>query len=602
MSDYSKHKDRKPEETIFQIQSILNRAGLFTTVQWSDSQFDGVRSNRVSIWPTNLGSNGKGTDELYTMASGYAELIERIQNYALGPRCRQPELISYAGFERQPDERLMTVDEILEQHDPFLTHFFRKTGLFAEKLKKEYLLTASRLYYEREDGSMPVIPFADVKGQRIVWIPSQIAQTIYGSNGMAAGNTMEEALVQGISELFERYVHVKILREECVPPQIPDEALQAYNIWNLIQEIQKSGRYNVRVLDCSLGKGLPVCGTMIIDREQGKFSMKLGSHPSFAVSVERTLTETFQGREIQAATSINRVGTREESVERNNIPNVMKIGIGVYPRSMLTETPQWTYRPWTEWEGLDNRGFLRKMLVMLDEMGFSPLVRDASHLGFPACYVIIPGFSEMYPTDPLAIRTSNSASKNAVAFSHFPNLTDQEEERLLNLICFKENATLENIFGNLVMRPIGGKLFQSDRVGAYLALKHGDYPLAIRFFEKVLRIEEDETEKRYLRCMTEYIRCLKSGLNRKQAEKVVLQLYDETAAGRVLRETEKPEDMMGKVFPQLTCFDCEKCPEAGKDCLNSEEVKIFKRIKDAMKDSKVSQEDLLKKLIVLTGE
>ena len=78
MSNYSKHKDRSPQDTVFEIQRILNEAGLFTTVQWTKSPYSGVSSNRVTLYPTELGTNGKGTDRLYASASGYAELMERI--------------------------------------------------------------------------------------------------------------------------------------------------------------------------------------------------------------------------------------------------------------------------------------------------------------------------------------------------------------------------------------------------------------------------------------------------------------------------------------------------------------------------------------------
>ena len=62
MSNYSKYKERRPEDTVFCIQTILNRARLFTTVEWLDGTFEGVCSNRVTIYPTKLGTNGKGTD------------------------------------------------------------------------------------------------------------------------------------------------------------------------------------------------------------------------------------------------------------------------------------------------------------------------------------------------------------------------------------------------------------------------------------------------------------------------------------------------------------------------------------------------------------
>ena len=91
MSKYSKFKERKPEDTIFYLQSILNKMDLFTTIEWIDKPFEGVRSNRVNIYPTGLGANGQVTDEVYTTASAYAEHEERIENNVLAIRTIQPE-------------------------------------------------------------------------------------------------------------------------------------------------------------------------------------------------------------------------------------------------------------------------------------------------------------------------------------------------------------------------------------------------------------------------------------------------------------------------------------------------------------------------------
>lgn len=602
MSDYSKFKERRPEDTIFYIHTLLNQMHLFTTVDWIEKPYEGVRSNRVTIYPTNLGQNGKGTDEVYTLASGYAELMERIQNNLLALRQRQPALAGCGGFELQPDEKIMTVEEVLSQKDPYLSRIFTGLGLFSEEGQRAYLLETARVHYGREDGKIPAVPFADLKGRKVVYIPYFCVLSFNGSNGMAAGNTIEEALVQGISEIFERYVNRLLLRGECVPPRIPEEALQAESIRNLIEQIRADGRYDVQVLDCSLGRGLPVCATLIIDRERGTFSMKLGSHPSFAVSVERTLTETFQGKGILSATGLSRLGSLRESTSHHNIPNVAKVGYGVYPYRMLTEDPQWEFKPWTEWEGLDNRGFLKKMLALLEEMGFSLLVRDASHLGFSSCFAVVPGMSEMYPVTPLTQRSLNSNDKSAAAFSHFPDLTEAEEEGLLTLISFKEGSVLENTFSGLFQRPISGKKFTLERVGAFLALKKKNYSLSLHFFQKLLAMEEEEEEKEYLRCLIDYVRALQNDLDRPHAERMLRLLYREKAAERVLEETKDPAEMMGKIFPRVSCYNCEACPLAGRECLNPEEVRIFRSIREAMKDSKVSQEKLLRELLALRGE
>ena len=342
MSNYSKHKDRAPQDTIFEIQRILNEAGLFTTVQWIENQYNGVSSNRVTLYPTELGTNGKGTDRLYASASGYAELMERIQNNILTFRTAWIEQTGNAEYIMQPDERVMAIDEIIDQNDPFTSMLWDKLSLAAPLTKKMFLENIAETTEHRTDGKMLTLPYGDLTGNRVVWLPYYIVTTLYGSNGMAAGNTMEEAMVQGISELFERYVCGKLIRGECVPPEIPDEALKPFSVWKLIEQIRAEGKYAVRVLDCSLGKGFPVAGLVITDLERGTFCLKLGSHPEFAVSVERTLTEVFQGREnLDIVTGMCSVSSEKDCVGYHNIPNVGKIGMGVYPAKLFTSEPDW---------------------------------------------------------------------------------------------------------------------------------------------------------------------------------------------------------------------------------------------------------------------
>ncbi len=48
-----------------------------------------------------------------------------------------------------------------------------------------------------------------------------IIGNLYVSNGMSAGNTRNEARVQGPSEVFERYVKIASLRKVSVCLEIP---------------------------------------------------------------------------------------------------------------------------------------------------------------------------------------------------------------------------------------------------------------------------------------------------------------------------------------------------------------------------------------------
>lgn len=593
MSNYSKHKDRAPQDTIFEIQSILNKAGLFPVLHHIEKEFDGACSNRVTLYPTSLGTNGKGTDELFATASGYGELMERIQNNLLAPGGMFKCLKDYGGFSCYRDEKEITLTELIEQKDSCLDNFFRIMGRVTADDKLDFLREINGSIYARTDDKITVIPFADVTENKLVWLPLNFTYAFYGSNGMAAGNTLEEAFVQAMSEIFERHVNKKVVYGEVVPPEIPREYLREYSFWNLIEQIESGGNYEVSVRDCSLGKNYPVTATIIIDKSRGTFGIKFGAHPSFAVSVERNLTESLQGKKMQMFTSMNMIGSDSDALRLNNLPNITKMGYGIYSAKLFSDKPDWEFKPWDYWTGLSNLEFFKKMLAIIKSEGYHPLFRDSSHLGFPACYILVPGFSETFYLNEIRIREFWTIAKVIKSISKFPALSAEEEDRLLRLIRFKEYSAVENKLRVIMNRPIKEGFMSLNRVGAFLALKKGLFEQAIHFFRKIKNTEQNESERLYLDCLIEYTRLLSRKIDQTAALKIIKKLFRDEIAARVVYEVEDPAEMMRRVFPQMKCYDCKNCELSEKYCDNLAEEKVFVKIKDALSKSTVSQENLL---------
>ena len=136
----------------------------------------------------------------------------------------------------------------------------------------------------------------------------------------------------------------------------------------------------------------------------------------------------------------------------------------------------------------------------------------------------------------------------------------------------------------------------TDRIGAFLALKLGDYKEAGRFFHKVREASDDPEERLYLLCLSEYARYCAIGLDQEQVFKTLHKLYRADVADRVEAEVGDPETMMRKVFPKLNCPDCANCPIAGTECKQPQEAEVNRKIKRAMSHSRVSQTALLENL------
>ena len=260
-------------------------------------------SNRITVKGLKIGTNGKGMSREYALASGYAEFMERAENGMLARQHLETALQPEFGFYHHPDEILADAGAYARDCDETVQRWFRVLNLCTDEEKQAFLLALSSLYYGREDGKIPLFPFIDEFSGKTVYLPVLLTLIATGTNGLAAGNTFHEAVVQGLSELFERYVQLEILRNDLTLPEIPRDAIRFPGISELIRAIEETGRYCVRVYDASLGKGFPVAAALIIDRERGTFGFRFGAHPSFAVALERTLTEAFQGKQLEGSPS-----------------------------------------------------------------------------------------------------------------------------------------------------------------------------------------------------------------------------------------------------------------------------------------------------------
>ncbi|MCD8348355.1 MAG: YcaO-like family protein [Lachnospiraceae bacterium] len=606
--DYNKYKDQRPEDTIWRIQSILHEAGLATVCKWTENEYEGCYSNRVTIYPTALGTNGKGTDRLYAMASGYGELMERIQNALLYAGSVAPEDRYYGGFEEYPDEKMVPLDELVVQRDPFTEHFFRTLGCEHDDEKKKALedyLSVWNNFREMRVEETPCIPFACPAEKRIVYLPISLIINIYGSNGMAAGNTREEALVQGLAEIFERYVNSKIALEHICPPSVPREMLaQIPSLYRIICEIEKDPAYRVDIKDCSLGRGLPVAAIIIYNRNTGNFGVKFASHPSFSVALERTLTEAFQGKNLERFSNTNRVGSDALVRHRDNISNFMKIGNGCYPKEFLSEQPDYAFEPELFLPRKSNTEMLTYMLDLVRGEGYRALIHDASYLGFPSYFIIVPGMSEVFPIDWARCRENTTLKHVEESFAHLRALTEAEADRIILYMNYKKNALLENKLSWIFMRPLtdripGGNM-STTLMKAMLLYQRGRYGEAVMEMNKVSEYFERKQMKEALfyKCCSSYMHLRADGAEADACDMLIRKLFPEETAARVSAILADEKTAVSRMYPEPKCYDCEHCEMGEKKyCEYRQTIAVLNKIKDAMKKNIPDQEELLEELL-----
>lgn len=588
---YSKHKDAEPMNTVNRIRSIIDEIGLKTEISWIESGVHDIYSNHVSISNATFGTNGKGTSEEYTLASGYAELIERIQSGIIKTAIRYYRVEDQTGFIYSPDELIRTADELVAQDDAFTRFFFRYFFKTTTKEKSTFLKNFPKMEILPSEH-FRCLPFADLATGQIKYIPIDILYPICGSNGMAAGNTPEEALVQALSELLERYANKAVL-EGVVPPEIPREYWETSEIRKLVDEIESNDRYRVSIRDCSLGKGFPVTAVVISDCRNGKFGVHFGCHPSFEVAVERCLTEALQGKNLESASSMNEIGDDRMCSSVDNGPNLMKIGSGAYPIGFFSDEPSYAFVPGDDWRGLTNREMLKKLVGVIRKEGYDILIRDASHLGFPTYHAIIPGMSELFFSNGQRIKESRTVNRIISNMKHFPDLPVEEENSLLLYMKYKQYSIMENTFGWIANLPLKGEIYTTERVRAFLHYKRGEYFEAYNWFKGASDMAGSEEEKAFLLCASEYAWLMQVSADSEKAFRAIKCYFREDIAEKVHEVMRIPAQAMNKAFTPFPCFDCENCPHKDIDCDYPNNEKAFLKIQTALSKSKVDQHNTL---------
>ena len=479
MKEYmrSKYKACTPEETVERIKRSLQENGMETEETWIESGVNSICSVRIHLKGTPIGQNGKGTDRAYALASGYAEFLERLQTGYLFPECAKEPF----------DRRWMEPAEILEAGGELLAGSFRQIRLSETETSNEHLkqtLEAGKespdsaaltsflrdWSFDARDGKLAVIPFRDLKHNQEYVIPESILRAFYFTNGSCAGNTREEALVQGLSEIAERYACGRIMRERLTPPLVPEEAFAGIPILEeAIHAIRQMG-YDLRIMDASLGMGLPVLAAVLSDRKKAKTVLRFGAHPKFEVALERCLTEILQGRHIDRleTSPVYDYGKDADSTGILNRFNFMKAAFGQFPVQLYGSTPSWICEPFAQ-APEDAEGMLSYMISLYDRLGWEIYIRDCSFLGFPTYQLVVPGKSMVFDfgEERLKEKSMICEFRNAL---HSPDPWSWENMRKARrLAVLKMGFLIENTFWFLAGLPVYPKLLGLDLDAGLLA-------------------------------------------------------------------------------------------------------------------------------------
>jgi ribosomal protein S12 methylthiotransferase accessory factor len=308
------------------------------------------------------------------------------------------------------------------------------------ELRASHLVDTNSGNVQRGICSLPYVRQSDGK---TVYFPSNLIENLFVSNGMSAGNTLAEAQVQCLSEIFERAVKREILESEIALPDVPQEVLARYpGILTGIQSLEEQG-FPVLVKDASLGGIYPVmCVTLMNPRTGGVFA-SFGAHPSLEVALERSLTELLQGRSLEGLNDLPPPTFASEAVtEPNNFVEHFIDSSGIVSWRFFSAKSDYEFVDWDfSSKGEDsNTKEAETLFGILKELGKEVYVAEYDELGAIACRILVPGYSEVYPIEDLVWDNTNKA---LLFREDILNLSRLDDARLASLLERLENNELD---------------------------------------------------------------------------------------------------------------------------------------------------------------
>ncbi len=413
--NYVNRKDVKPEDTIKKIKSIFENMDIKINELLWESHDSFWYSVRLEIYGLpHVGVNGKGISKEFALASAYGELMERFQSRTL----IRPtfSVFKYNEF-AFPDEIEMTKEDLIQSNSFLFNNFVDNRNI-----KNLYAVLQNNITIRH------CLPFYSLTEHKTVYLPHKLINLCCGSNGLCAGNTKEEAIVQGISEIFERYAHMKIYNKTIQMFNIPLQEIKLLNSFSLIQQIINEG-YDVSIKDCSMVETFPIIGLLVLNKEKNKYKFIMGCDPDIDIALQRCVTELFQGIKFDFSFEGKMKKLNWSIFEKLNnsfdeewflatVNNSGQHPIDIFDNHSDSKSISNYLNKKKE----SNKQYLKDIIKKLNKYDHKIYIRNHSSLGFPCYRVYIPSMTEFtklsnsdlfYLKDEYAIKKSYCSLKTS---------------------------------------------------------------------------------------------------------------------------------------------------------------------------------------------
>lgn len=421
-------KDCSLEDTIANMTAIITALGIKIEIASWRNPIPHVWSVHVRDADSPMCfTNGKGATKDAALCSALGEYLERISNnylyndQFLGTEIAEGDFVHYPTekwFKPGPKDSLPKglMDELmLELYNP------------DNELKASHLIDTNSGNIKRGICALPYVRQSD---KEVVYVPVNLIGNLFVSNGMSAGNTMYEARVQCLSEIFERAVKNQIILEEITLPDVPKSVLEKFpNIMEGIRKLEAEG-FPIVVKDASMGGRFPVMCVTLMNPKNGGVFASFGAHPKFEVALERSLTELLQGRSFEGFNVLSPPTFNQSAIsEHNNIVDHFIDSTGVISWKFFSEKIDYEFTQW-DFSGSTKEEY-DYLMSILSEMEKEVYIADYEELGVKACRILVPDYSEIYLPEDLIWDNHNKALNFRADILNLHSLDDKALAKLV---------------------------------------------------------------------------------------------------------------------------------------------------------------------------
>ncbi|MEW3090834.1 YcaO-like family protein [Escherichia coli] len=408
-------------------------------------------------------TNGKGATKKAALASALGEYFERLSTNYFFADFWLGETIANGPFVHYPNEKWFPLTENDDVPE----------GLLDDRL---------RAFYDPEN---------ELTGSMLIDLQS--------------GN---EARVQGLSEVFERYVKNRIIAESISLPEIPADVLARYPaVVEAIETLEAEG-FPIFAYDGSLGGQYPVICVVLFNPANGTCFASFGAHPDFGVALERTVTELLQGRGLKDLDVFTPPTFDDEEVaEHTNLETHFIDSSGLISWDLFKQDADYPFVDWS-FSGTTEEEFATLMAIFKKE-DKEVYIADYEHLGVYACRIIVPGMSDIYPAEDLWLANNSMGSHLRETILSLPG-SEWEKEDYLNLIeqldeeGFDDFTRVRELLGLATGSDNGWYTLRIGELKAMLALAGGDLEQALVWTEWTMEFNSSvfsPERANYYRCL-----------------------------------------------------------------------------------------------------